>query len=142
MKPYLNQDQQNQIILMGMGIAVMEKLADQEKFKEARGNLLRARSFAKKALDELGEIVDKKSFTKARKLTKESKVLLKPLTSPEEGEIKIEIPKLLNLHMLAIGNTCSGCTRQDYKKCPTRDLLMDTYCPPAQETKTDCQYRQ
>lgn len=139
---YLNQEQQNQIILMGIGIGVMELLADQAKFKAARGNLRRARSFARRALDELGENVDKKSFLKVRKLTNESKVLLKPLTSPEEGEIKIEIPKLLDLQMLAIGNTCSGCTRQDYKKCPTRDLLMDTHCPPAQETKTDCQYRQ
>lgn len=139
---YLNQDQQNQIILMGIGIGVMELLAGQAKFKAARGNLLRARSFAKKALDDIRGTVDEKSFHKVRSLTNESKVLLKPLTSPEEGEVKIKIPQLLDLHMLALGNTCRGCERKDYKRCGTRDLLMDTHCPPAQETEKDCQYRQ
>lgn len=127
---------------MGIGIGVMELLADQAKFKAARGNLLRARSFAKKALDEIRGAVDEKSFHKVRSLTNESKVLLKPLTSPEEGEVKVKIPQLLDLQMLALGNTCRGCERKDYKKCPTRDLLLETHCPIAQDTTKDCQYRQ
>lgn len=139
---YLNRDQQEQIILMTVEMGVMEILAEQHKFQAARGDLLRARSFGKRALDGIRSAVDPEALYKVRSLADSTKLIIRPKTNPDESEINIKMSRLNDLQMLAIGNTCSGCTRQDYKKCQTRDLLMDTHCPPAQETKTDCQYRQ
>jgi len=141
-KPYLNGDQQNEVVLMGVGIGVMEKMAQQDKFQEAHDDLIQASLIGKSALKKIRECVDEKSFTTAQNLASETKIILKPLTSPEEGEIKIKIPRLHDLHMLAIGNTCRGCERKDYKKCPTRELLLETHCPFAQDTIKDCPYRQ
>lgn len=142
MKPYLNQDQQNQIVLLGVVIGVMKEMAKQEKFQEAHEDLIQAAVLGKSALKKIRECVDEKSYSTAQNLAGETKIILKPLTSPEEGEIKIKIPRLYDLHALAIGNTCRECQRRDYKKCPTRDLLIETHCPIAQDTTTDCQYRQ
>lgn len=139
---YLNRDQQEQIILMTVGMGVMEILAEQDKFRSARADLLRARSFGKRALDNLREVVEPDSFTRVRSLADSTKLVIRPKTSPEESEINIKMSRLHDLHAAAIGNHCRGCDKKDFKKCPTRELLMDTHCPPAQETKTDCQYRQ
>lgn len=142
MKPYLNGDQQNQIVLLGVVIGVMEEMAKQEKFQEAHADLLHAAVRGKSALKKIRKCVDEKSYSTAQNLASETKIILKPLSSPEEGELKIKIPRLLDLHALAIGNTCRGCERKDYKKCPTREILLETHCPITQDTKTDCQYRQ
>jgi hypothetical protein len=139
---YLNRDQQEQIILMTTGLGVMEILAEQEKFRAARGDLLRARSFGRNALNKIRESVDPDAFTRLRNLADSTKLIIRPKSSPDEGEVNVKLSRLHDLHMAAIGNQCRGCDREDWKNCYLRTLLMDTHCPPAQETKTDCQYRQ
>lgn len=139
---YLNRDQQEQVILMTTGIGVMELLADQDKFKPARPDLLRARSFGKRALDKISEIVEPDTFAKLRSLADSTKLIIRPKSSPDESEITVKLETLHDLHILAIGNHCRGCTLENYKKCFLRHVLMETHCPPTQETKNDCQYRQ
>lgn len=139
---YLNRDQQEQVILMTTGIGVMELLADQDKFKPARPDLLRARSFGKRALDKINEIVEPDTFAKLRSLADSTKLIIRPKTSPDESEIKVKAESLYNLHMMAIHNHCRGCNLEDYRNCFLRNVLIETHCPPVQETKSDCQYRQ
>jgi hypothetical protein len=139
---YLNRDQQEQIILMTTGLGVMELLAEQEKFRAARGDLLRARSFGRNALNKIRESVDPDAFTRLRNLADNTKLIIRPKTSPDEGEVNVKLSRLYDLHMAAIGNHCRGCERHDWKKCHLREVLKDTHCPPAQETKTDCEYKQ
>lgn len=139
---YLNRDQQEQIILMTTGLGVMELLAEQEKFRAARGDLLRARSFGRNALNKIREKVDPDAFSRLRNLADSTKLIIRPKSSPDEGEVNVKLSRLHDLHMAAIANHCRGCEQKDYKKCPIRELLVDTHCPPAQESRTDCQYRQ
>ena len=139
---YLNRDQQEQVILMTVGMGVMELLADQEKFKAAKGDLKRAVGFANRALNQIRETVEPDSFNKLRSLADSTKLIIKPKTSPDESEIKVKMDSLHDLQMMAMGNQCRGCVRKDFHKCALRELLMETNCPPAQETRTDCQYRQ
>lgn len=139
---YLNRDQQEQVILMTTGMGVMELLADNAKFKSARGDLRRAVAFAKRALDQIQASVDQDSFMRLRSLADRSDIILKPLSSPQKSEIVVKMDDLYELQSAAIHNHCTGCQVKQYKKCKLRDLLMQTHCPPANESKSDCQYRQ
>lgn len=140
--PYLNRDQQEQMLLLTLNMVTLEELAKQEKFKFAAGDLRRARSFAQRAYDAIKTQLDPHDLDKVNKIAVESKLLIRARTHPAESQGIIDVPLLHDLTMYAIGSNCRGCTKHDWKKCHLRSILMDTYCPPAQETKTDCQYRQ
>lgn len=140
--PYLNREQQEQMLLLTLNMVTLEELAKQEKFKFAAGDLRRARSFAQRAYEAIKEQLDPHDLNKVNKIAVESKLLIRTRTQPGESQGIIDVPLLHDLTMYAIGSNCRGCTKHDWKKCHLRAVLMDTYCPPAQETKTDCQYRQ
>lgn len=140
--PYLNRDQQEQLLLLTLNIVTFEELAGHDKFKFAKGDLLRARSFGKRAYDAIKKRLDQKDLKKVDKLAGQSKLVIKSKAAPEKDQAIIDVTLLQDLTAYAIGNNCRGCERHDWKKCYLRALLMDTWCPPAQETKTDCQYRQ
>jgi hypothetical protein len=140
--PYLNRDQQEQLLLLTLNIVTLEELAKQDKFRFAAGDLRRARAFAQRAYDAIKDRLDPHDLQKIAKVAEQSKLVIRAKTQPTKDQAVIDVTLLQDLTAYAIGNHCRGCERHDWKKCYLRALLMDTWCPPAQETKTDCQYRQ
>lgn len=140
--PYLNREQQEQMLLLTLNIVTLEEMAKQEKFKFAAADLRRAKSFAQRAYKAIEAELDENDLQKVSRIAAQSKLLIRTRTQPGESQTIIDVPLLQDLSTYAIGNTCRGCERKDWKKCYLRAVLMDTWCPPAQETKTDCQYRQ
>lgn len=60
----------------------------------------------------------------------------------EKPSLSIHPKHLWDLGELAIANHCTGCQIKKYKACQVYTKLMKACIPAAQNTSTDCPYRQ
>lgn len=139
---YLNRDQQEKFLSMALAMVTLGEVANETKFKKGAGDLRRASSFARRGFNAVREQLDYHDQVKMARIAHNTKVIYKPLTAPDKNEAVVKSETLAQLISFAIHNHCTDCTIKDWKKCPLRATLMDAYCPSAQDTRSDCQYRQ
>ncbi|GAB7387390.1 hypothetical protein BSNK01_12260 [Bacillaceae bacterium] len=145
---YLNrQNCENTVILLSLLVSIDDFL-NQPKAKEmfgsqGLGDLKRSRAFLDKAMRAMSERLDQKEALRIHNFVRHHKVMVKADTEPEEKpETRVSVNALYDMAELAMGNSCVGCTKQDFRECKVFDALQRCNIPAAQEVTEDCPYRQ
>lgn len=139
---YLNRRQIEALGIVSLTTGALNDLAKEAKFKAAAADIKRGKTFLLKGFETIYHSLDEADKKQVNKIPDRYKVVLLHRSSPQKDEAIVKVETLSTLAEFAIGNTCVGCERKDWRQCRLRDCLMDSGTPKANELKNDCQYRQ
>lgn len=148
MKAYLNHDDRSKVLMVIAFLAVLEELEERERLKQLFGkafsDIKRAKSFTKRALEGLADVLGPEQSKKIHNMAKAHDVAVIGRAAPRgKSEVSLEVDALYNLAELVIGDECGKCTKQDHKSCELFQALQAADIPPADTKVTnDCPYRQ
>jgi TfoX/Sxy family transcriptional regulator of competence genes len=148
---YLNRQNRESVIgLLVQNAIYIQFMEHEEKYKELFGPegwkyFKTSRTFLIKSLDQLAENIGQEQIDKLHNVARQSDFVVASRFAPKDrtkATIGVDVEALYDLASLAAAKECTGCTKQDYKKCHVFKVLQSTDIPAAQEVKKDCCYRQ
>jgi hypothetical protein len=88
------------------------------------------------------DLVQNLSQKEAKKIHEEVKTFNFVARNEKEEHMYIPLQLVYNVVEKAMGNDCSGCSIQKYKKCELYQCLRELNIPAANHEQKNCPYRQ
>lgn len=149
---YLNRaTKERMVALLILNATYQEFLQQEDKMKELFGPegwkyLKTSKSFMMKAMGNLMDNIGEDESLKLHKLAYQSQYVVVSRAAPDKNlpsSIAVDVHALYDMASLAVGNHCTGCTKQKFKQCDVFKTMQRAEIPAASNAKDkDCPYKQ
>ncbi len=149
---YLNRaTKERMVALLILNATYQEFLQQEDKMKELFGAdgwkyLKTSKSFMMKSMEQLMERLGSEEASKLHNLAKHSQYVVVSRFAADKNlpsSVGIDVHALYDMSSLAIGNHCTGCTKQKFKQCGVFQTMQKAEIPAASNASNKvCPYRQ